>query len=122
MKKVVSIILCLFLLGSLLPFIIHADLTSEQAAVMYCQCYKCMFKAKPKPPAIDGWSAGEWITYRKQLPHGGCSGSLTFNGQSTAAPFSETERFYTHVCDTCNATNNILNATWPQFKREWRNL
>jgi hypothetical protein len=77
-------------------------------------------KQLQKPTTIDGWTVGEWITYRKQLPHGGCSGYLTFNGQSTAAPFSETERFYTHVCDKCSATNNILNATWPQFKREWR--
>ena len=71
---------------------------------------------------IDGWSAGEWIMYRKQLPHSGCSGFMAFNGQSTAAPYSERERFYTHVCDTCGATNNILNATWPQFKQEWRSL
>lgn len=77
-------------------------------------------KQLQKTSTLDGWSAGEWITYRKQLPHGGCSGSLTFNGQSTPAPFSETERFYTHVCDKCSATNSILNATWPQFKREWR--
>jgi len=79
-------------------------------------------KQLQKPSTIDGWTAGEWIMYRKQLSHGGCSGFLTFNGQSTPAPYSETERFYTHVCDKCGATNNILNATWPQYKREWRNL
>jgi hypothetical protein len=68
------------------------------------------------------WSRGDYILYRKQLPHGGCSGYLNFNGQTTPAPYSETERFYTHVCDKCSSTNSILNDTWPKFKREWRDL
>jgi len=76
-------------------------------------------REQPKPSPAD-WREGEFVMYRKQLPHQSCSGFLVFNGQSTPAPYSETERFYTHVCDKCSATNNILNTTWPQVKREWR--
>jgi hypothetical protein len=74
---------------------------------------------QPRPNQAD-WREGEFVMYRKQLPHQSCAGFLVFNGQSKPAPYSETERFYTHVCDKCSATNSILNTTWPQVKREWR--
>jgi hypothetical protein len=68
------------------------------------------------------WQEGEYVTYRRVYPHQRCGGHLVFNGQSTPAPYSDKECFYTHVCDKCSATNQILNTTWPQHKREWRSL
>ena len=68
----------------------------------------------------EEWQQGDLITYRRIYPHQRCGGQMVFNGKSTVAPYSETERFYDHVCDRCGATNQILNQTWPQFKREWR--
>lgn len=70
--------------------------------------------------STDEWQQGDFITYRRIHPHQSCGGQLIFNGKSTVAPYSETERFYDHVCDRCGTTNQILNATWPQYKREWR--
>jgi len=66
------------------------------------------------------WQRGEFVTLRRIYPHQRCGGQMVFNGQSVPAPYSEKERFYTHVCDQCGVTNQILNATWPQYKREWR--
>ena len=70
--------------------------------------------------ATNEWEQGEFVTLRKVYPHQGCDGHLVFNGQAKPAPYSEKEFFYTHVCDLCGATNQILNATWPQYKQEWR--
>jgi hypothetical protein len=76
--------------------------------------------AESRPaPVLDGWIQGEFVTYRKTYDHG-CGGTLTFNGKTDRAPYSETDVFYTHVCDKCGTTNQMLNAHWPQFKREWR--
>jgi len=71
-------------------------------------------------PRTDEWQQGEFITLRRIYPHQRCGGQLVFNGQSERAPYSEKDTFYTHVCDHCSATNQILNQTWPQYKREWR--
>jgi hypothetical protein len=73
-----------------------------------------------KPTADDEWQQGDFVTYRRIYPHQRCGGQMVFNGKSERAPYSETDRFYDHVCDKCSTTNQILNATWPQYKREWR--
>jgi hypothetical protein len=73
-----------------------------------------------KKVSTNEWQQGDFITYRRIHPHQPCGGQLVFNGHSTRAPYSETDVFYDHVCDRCSTTNQILNATWPQFKREWR--
>jgi hypothetical protein len=69
----------------------------------------------------DGWERGEYVTLRKSLNHG-CGGQLIFNGRATPAPYSEGVNFCEHVCDKCGATNQVLNATWPKHKQEWRPL
>lgn len=87
-----------------------------------CHCWKCLLNPKAEAKVsygLDGWEQGEFITYRKTYAHS-CGGTLTFNGKSERAPYSENDVFYTHVCDKCNVTNQMLNAHWPQFKREWR--
>lgn len=70
--------------------------------------------------SINEWQQGDFVTYRRIYPHQRCGGQMVFNGKSERAPYSETDRFYDHVCDKCSTTNQILNATWPQYKREWR--
>jgi hypothetical protein len=67
------------------------------------------------------WQEGEFVTFRKTLPHE-CGGQLVFNGTSKPAPYTERGNFFNHVCDKCSATNSVLNATWPQYKQEWRSL
>jgi hypothetical protein len=74
----------------------------------------------PSVTSTSDWQQGDFITYRRIYPHQSCGGQMIFNGKSAVAPYSETERFYDHVCDRCGTTNQILNATWPQYKREWR--
>jgi len=73
-----------------------------------------------KKETSDGWERGEFVQSRRIYPHQRCGGQMVFNGKSTPAPYSEKEYFYTHVCDRCSQTNHILNATWPQYKQEWR--
>jgi hypothetical protein len=68
------------------------------------------------------WEQGQFVTFKRIYPHQRCGGQLVFNGQSKPATYSEKESFYTHVCDKCSATNEILNATWPKYKQEWRAL
>lgn len=68
----------------------------------------------------DEWQQGDFITYRRIYPHQRCGGQMVFNGKSERAPYSEKDFFHTHICDLCGTTNQILNATWPQYKREWR--
>jgi hypothetical protein len=74
-----------------------------------------------KRPALEGWERGEYDTYRKTLKHE-CGGQFVFNGHAKPAPYCDGVNFCEHVCDKCNATNQVLNATWPQHKREWRSL
>jgi len=80
----------------------------------------CGMSFKSEVKATDEWQQGEFITLRRIYPHQRCGGQMVFNGHSERAPYSESDRFYDHVCDKCGATNQILNATWPQYKREWR--
>jgi hypothetical protein len=70
--------------------------------------------------STDEWQQGDFVTYRRIYPHQRCGGQMVFNGKSERAPYSENDYFHTHVCDLCGTTNQILNATWPQYKREWR--
>jgi len=87
-----------------------------------CNCFRCRYSMPADGPVSDLWERGEFITLRKAYPHGRCGGQMVFNGKATPAPYSEKEYFYTHVCDKCSETNQILNATWPQYKQEWRSL
>jgi hypothetical protein len=80
----------------------------------------CGLSCKSEIKATDEWQQGDFVTYRRIYPHQRCGGQMVFNGKSDRAPYSENDRFYDHVCDRCNVTNQILNATWPQYKREWR--
>jgi hypothetical protein len=88
-----------------------------------CKCFKCRAERHEKSLTLpDGWHSGDFVTYRKVYPHKLCfkDGNMVFNGRTDRAPYSETDVFYTHVCDKCGVTNQMLNAHWPQFKREWR--
>lgn len=133
-----TIILVLFAVLVFLPYFKHYEFTQKEAVVCKCICFKCQsstnefYNVGDRPsklselfdekPATNEWEQGEFITFRKTLSHDGCIGQMVFNGQSKPAPYCETQRFYTHVCDKCSATNQILNATWPQYKQEWRSL
>jgi hypothetical protein len=68
----------------------------------------------------DNWERGEYVTLRRSHMHEGCGGAWMFIGKSELAPLSDKDRFNTHVCDKCQATNVVLNAVWPEHKREWR--
>jgi hypothetical protein len=114
-KFIVSLIIVLMIALAFLPLFRHQNLTANQKAWSQCFCKKCR-------TADNEWQKGEFVTLRRIYPHKLCSGQLVFNGQGKPAPYSEKEFFYTHVCDLCGATNQILNATWPQFKQEWRPL
>jgi len=86
-----------------------------------CQCVKCrQEKLEKVDPSVDEWKQGDFITLRRIYPHQRCGGQMIFNGHSERASYSEKDTFYDHVCDRCSTTNQILNQTWPQFKREWR--
>lgn len=124
MKKstfICTIILVLFTVAGLIPFLKHYEFTAKEAVVCECVCFRCRY-AKDNGPVSDLWEIGEFVQYRKAYPHGRCGGQMVFNGKATPAPYSEKEYFYTHVCDKCGETNQILNATWPQYKQEWRTL
>jgi hypothetical protein len=114
----------------------HHEYTQNEKAVCQCFCRKCQ-KEVNRPSLSDlkvikqdgmtslrfepEWSQGEFITLRKVYPHS-CGGNLVFNGGVQHAPYSDRDQFFTHVCDRCSVTNQILNATWPQYKQEWRVL
>lgn len=125
---------------ALSPYVFHQEFTAQQAVVCKCVCFKCQSAEKDAvkyqdrsgklselngvgdEPRTDDWQRGEFVAFRMAYTHQQCGGHLVFNGQAKPAPYSEKEFFYTHVCDKCGATNQILNATWPQFKQEWRAL
>lgn len=101
MKKstfICTIILALFTVAGLIPFFKHTDKL-----------------------VANEWEQGEFVTFRKTLLHE-CGGQLVFNGRSKPAPYCESDNFCEHVCDKCSATNQVLNATWPKYKNEWRAL
>lgn len=137
MKKIGTcffvILFMLFIASAILPYFKHYTFTRKEAIVCKCICIDCRAKENAKGGVtsqglsalkvvqeVNEWEQGEFVTLRKSLPHAGCPGQLVFNGQAKPAPYSEREHFYTHVCDKCSATNQILNATWPQYKQEWR--
>lgn len=130
-----TLVLVLFSVAGLLPFFKHYEFTRNEAVVCKCICGDCRAKEKAEGGVTsqglsalkavqeaNEWEKGEFVTFRKSLPHAGCTGQMIFNGQAKPAPYSEREQFYVHVCDKCSATNQILNATWPKYKQEWRSL
>ena len=137
-KYIVYSILWTFVGLALSPYVFHHEFTAKEAVVCKCICYKCQSSTNEfynvgdrpsklsqlldKKPATNEWEQGEFVTLRRVYPHQRCGGYFVFNGKATPAPYSEKEFFYTHVCDLCGATNQIFNATWPQFKQEWRPL
>ena len=129
------LILALFTVLGLLPFFKHYEFTRAEAVVCKCLCGSCREKERIQSSESPGglsvlkgvrgedvWQKGEFITFRKAFAHDQCPGNLVFIGEVKPAPYSEKDYFYTHVCDVCSATNQILNAQWPQYKREWRSL
>ena len=135
-KYIGFVIAVLITVLAVLPFFRHQEFTAKEAVVCKCICIKCLsstnefYNVGDRPsklsdlldekPKTNEWEKGEFVTLRRVYPHQRCGGHLVFNGKATPAPYSEKEFFYTHVCDLCGATNQILNATWPQFKQEWR--
>ena len=68
----------------------------------------------------SNWERGEYVTLRRAHYHEGCGGEWRYSGQSEVAPFSERDRFNLHTCSRCGETNKVLNAIWPEHRREWR--
>jgi hypothetical protein len=89
------------------------------ASMIGLTIYSHRVKHEAKASTVE-WQQGDFVTYRRIYPHQRCGGQMVFNGKSERAPYSEKDFFHTHVCDLCGTTNQILNATWPQYKREWR--
>ena len=134
--SIVFIVGVLMLILTVLPYFKHYEFTAKESVVCKCICYKCrsstneFYNVGDRPsilsdlltgnPSTNEWEQGEFVTFRKVYLHQRCGGQLVFNGQAKPAPYSEKEFFYTHVCDRCSETNQILNATWPQYKQEWR--
>jgi hypothetical protein len=135
-KHIIFAIIFLTSVLAVLPFFKHTEFTAQEAIVCKCICIKCQSTTNEfykvgggianlsdllkEEPATNEWEQGEFVTFRKSLAHAGCGGQMNFNGQAKPAPYSEREQFYTHVCSKCSTTNQILNATWPQYKQEWR--
>lgn len=132
-KYIIIIIAVLMTILTALPLFRHQELTEREKVWSTCLCRKCSSETNKLSTVskltefldktqTNEWEQGEFVTLRRVYPHQRCGGHLVFNGKATPAPYSEKEFFYTHVCDLCGATNQILNATWPQFKQEWRSL
>jgi len=132
-KYIGFVIAVLITVLTVLPFFKHQELTEREKVWSECLCRKCSSETNKlsnvsklteflDKTQTNEWERGEFVTLRRVYPHQRCGGHLVFNGQAKPAPYSEKEYFYTHVCDLCGATNQILNATWPQFKQEWRSL
>lgn len=65
----------------------------------------------------------ELVTYRTQLPHDGCpsNGCWQVCGQPRQIEaYGIDKAVWPHKCQGCSATNEIYDATWPKFEREWR--
>ena len=65
----------------------------------------------------------ELVTWRTQLPHEGCAsnGCWCLNGQPRKiTAYGIDKCVWPHRCDGCGATNEIYDAQWPRFRREWR--
>ena len=122
-----STFICILILAlstalAFLPFFKGIQLMTTEPVDRKCNCFRCRYSMPTDGPVSSLWERGEFVTLRKAYPHGRCGGQMVFNGKATPAPYSEKEYFYTHVCNKCSETNQILNATWPQYKQEWRSL
>ena len=65
------------------------------------------------------------VTYRTRLRHDGCVSNGCWNayGQpSRITAYGIDKYVYPHRCDGCGSTNTIYDASWPQFRREWRSV
>jgi len=65
----------------------------------------------------------ELVTWRTQLPHDGCpsNGCWQVSGQPRQIEaYGIDKAVWPHKCQGCGATNEIYDATWPKFEREWR--
>ena len=65
----------------------------------------------------------ELVTYRTRLFHSGCvsNGCWCLNGQPRKiTAYGIDKCVWPHRCDGCGQTNEIYDAQWPKFRREWR--
>lgn len=77
-------------------------------------------------PAVDGYRERvELVTYRTQNPHSACpsNGFWQVSGQPRKIEaYGIDKAVWPHKCSGCSATNEIYDATWPRFEREWRKV
>jgi len=67
----------------------------------------------------------ELITWRTELPHVSCpsNGAWQVSGQPRQiTAYGIDKAVWPHRCAGCGATNEIYDATWPKFEREWRSV
>jgi len=65
----------------------------------------------------------ELVTWRTELPHQGCpsNGAWVASGQPRKIEaYGIDKGVWPHRCSGCGATNEVYDATWPKFEREWR--
>jgi len=65
----------------------------------------------------------EAVMYRTRLFHPGCvsNGCWCLNGQPRKiTAYGIDKCVWPHRCDGCGQTNEIYDAQWPKFRREWR--
>ena len=65
----------------------------------------------------------EAVTYRTRLRHAGCVSNGFWNAYGRPAritAYGIDKYVWPHRCDGCGATNTVYDASWPQFRREWR--
>lgn len=91
----------------------------------------CLWIAEPWHPlviAVDGERGTieeevEAVMYRTRLYHPGCvsNGFWCVSGQPRKiTAYGIDKCVWPHRCDGCGATNEIYDAQWPKFRREWR--
>lgn len=79
------------------------------------------FSAKPVDDKVT--EEVEAVTYRTRLRHAGCpsNGFLNAYGRpERITAYGIDKNVWPHKCDGCGYTNTIYDASWPQFRREWR--
>ena len=65
----------------------------------------------------------EAVMYRTRLHHPGCVSNGFWNSYGHSrkiTAYGINKCVWPHRCDGCGATNEIYDARWPQFRREWR--
>jgi hypothetical protein len=65
----------------------------------------------------------EAVMYRTRLFHPGCAsnGCWCVSGQPRKITAYGIDKYvWPHRCDGCGSTNEIYDAQWPKFRREWR--